>query len=71
MQDEVYDFLKAERERGNHEFFTSKEVWVALGKVFPYVNVNRALVKLYAHNFLEFKMTGKLTDWRRMYRFRL
>jgi len=71
-QSEVFNYLRQQRLSGNHKFFSAIEVHNVLRLVEgnPQVryNTNRLLNQLANYGFLEIKMTGKVYDWRRLFR---
>lgn len=71
-QIEVYDLLKRERLTGNDRFLSVTEV-EKLMKAEGYTNgciktVRWNLLRLEESGYLEFKMSGKWSDWKRLYR---
>ena len=71
-QIEVYELLKKERLTGNDVYFAPADVKKLL-KENGYTNgclegVWKDLLKLSDSGYLEFKMSGKFSDWKRLYR---
>jgi hypothetical protein len=71
-QIEVYDLLKNERLSGNDAFFSPGDVKKLL-KDNGFSNgcldgAWKDLIKLADADYLEFKMSGKWSDWKRIYR---
>ena len=71
-QIEVYEFLKTELATGNKDFFSVAEVERAL-KIRGFTNgvlhtVRGSLVRLEYYGYLETKMNGKKSDWKRLFR---
>lgn len=73
-QIEVYEFLKTERRSGNNDFFCVREVLQMMTergqKNGGYDVVRRSLMRLSLSGYLDVKMSGKVTDWKRLYRLR-
>ena len=71
-QEEIFSFLKNQRLSGNNKFFSAKEVHNALKTVegCPKVlyNTHRMLNQLEAYGFLELQMSGKVYEWKRLFR---
>lgn len=71
-QTEVYEFLKKERELGNEQFFSVKEIKNRLKEQGMSNGVieklNEDLARLNLHDYLDMKIGGKLSDWNRMFR---
>lgn len=74
-QAEVYEFLKKERELGNEQFFSVREIRDKL-KEQGLTNgqlekLNMDLAHLNIHDYLDMKIGGKLSDWNRMFRLKI
>ena len=71
-QSEVYEFLKKERELGNEQFFSVREIKNKLREQGMSNGVleklNSDLARLNLHDYLDMKIGGKLSDWNRMFR---
>lgn len=74
-QIEVYEYLKSQRERGNHKFLSVTDIQKGLKErsysngIIKNVSIN--LIKLEHYNYVEFRMSGNLRDWKRLYRLRI
>lgn len=71
-QREVYDWLKCQREFGNHSYFSIREIANGLkknnmeGDVLK--KVRSDIPPLLRAGFLEHRINGKVWDWYRLYR---
>ena len=71
-QIEVYEFLKAEKLKGNEKFFSASEIYKLMKeqglepghKNALYV----ALIQLERFEYVDIEMQGSLRDWHRLYR---
>lgn len=71
-QIEVYNLLKELRLSGDNRFFSSADV-IKMMKDKGYSNgvldsVRRNIISLEMTNYLDVKMSGKLRDWKRLFR---
>ena len=67
-QSEVFNYLKQQRLSGNDKFFSALEVQKAIPNQRSLSATYRQLNKLAHYDFLEVIMTGKVYDWRRLFR---
>lgn len=71
-QIEVYEILKKERLTGNEAFFCVREVAKLLTEEGfennNYDMARKSLMKLSLSGYLEVKMSGRFSDWKRLYR---
>lgn len=71
-QEEVYFWLRTQREIGINDYFSISDVKNGL-KVKGYSNgviekVGKHLIRLEGSGFVEIKVSGKVRDWKRLFR---
>jgi len=72
-QIEIFEFLKAQREKGLEEYYTPMDIYKGVAKSEEFnslakCRVYSAIIQLEAFGYLEVIRKGKLSSWKRAYR---
>ena len=70
-QQEVFDWLKLQREKGDESFFTAKQIYLGINEQGSEVSkdsVNKAILKLRLGGFLEYIRRIGWTDYKMRFR---